>query len=79
VALSEQEWLALYCACEGALVNPVEVPSLGKCVRAIASLGGFLGRKRDGAPGVKVIWRGLKRLRDLVRMWKIFAIAGFAF
>lgn len=78
VALSPSEWQSLYCASEGALVIPVEVPSLGECVRAIASLGGFLGRKRDGAPGVKVIWRGLKRLRELVRMWKIFAMAGVA-
>ncbi|MCA2508111.1 MAG: hypothetical protein IM579_21670, partial [Microcystis sp. M62BS1] len=27
----------------------------------IASLGGFLGRKGDGEPGVKTIWLGLGR------------------
>lgn len=78
VALSTEQWQSLYCGKVGALALPVEVPSLGECVRWIAELGGFLGRKRDGEPGVKVIWRGLKRLRDLARMWQIFAQAGLA-
>jgi hypothetical protein len=32
----------------------------------VACLGGFLGRKRDGMPGVKTIWRGLYALDFLV-------------
>jgi hypothetical protein len=32
----------------------------------VACLGGFLGRKRDGMPGVKTIWRGLYALEFLV-------------
>ncbi len=35
-------------------------------VRAVARLGGFLGRKRDGAPGVRALWRGYQRLQDMV-------------
>lgn len=31
-----------------------------------ALLGGFLGHKGDGEPGVKVLWRGLMRLQDIV-------------
>ncbi len=31
----------------------------------IATLGGFLGQKSDGEPGVKTIWRGLRRLHDI--------------
>lgn len=42
------------------------VPTLHQVVHWIARLGGFLGRKHDGEPGVKVIWRGLMRLQDLV-------------
>lgn len=34
-------------------------------VRGVASLGGFLGRKHDGNPGVKTLWRGYQRLQDL--------------
>lgn len=32
---------------------------------AIAKLGGFLGRKRDGHPGWLTLWRGFTRLRDI--------------
>jgi hypothetical protein len=35
-------------------------------VRAVAKLGGFLGRKRDGEPGVRALWRGYQRLQDMV-------------
>jgi hypothetical protein len=34
-------------------------------LRAIAKLGGFLGRRRDGDPGWITLWRGLTRLRDM--------------
>jgi Transposase DNA-binding/Transposase Tn5 dimerisation domain len=40
--------------------------SLREAVHRIARLGGFLGRKGDGEPGVKTLWRGLRRLDDLV-------------
>jgi hypothetical protein len=35
-------------------------------VRGVARLGGFLGRKRDGEPGVRALWRGYQRLQDMV-------------
>jgi hypothetical protein len=35
-------------------------------VRAVAQLGGFLGRTRDEAPGWKTLWRGYQRLQDMV-------------
>jgi len=34
------------------------------CVTMIACLGGFMGRKSDGFPGVKTLWRGLRRLEE---------------
>jgi hypothetical protein len=33
-------------------------------IRWIATLGGFLGRKSDGEPGVKTLWLGLQRIAD---------------
>ena len=45
-------------------------PSLREAVRWIAQLGGFLGRKGDGEPGVQTLWRGMQRLHDLAEMWK---------
>lgn len=35
-------------------------------VRAVAELGGFLGRKSDGEPGWQTLWRGYRRLQDIV-------------
>ncbi len=41
-------------------------------LRAIAKLGGFIGRKSDGDPGVKTLWRGWQRLQDIVATWSLF-------
>jgi len=35
-------------------------------VRAVATLGGFLGRSGDGEPGWQTLWRGYRRLQDIV-------------
>ena len=37
-------------------------PTLNEVVRMIAQVGGFLGRKSDGEPGAKTIWRGLDQV-----------------
>lgn len=42
--------------------KPSQPPRLNDVVRLIAQLGGFLGRKGDGEPGVKTIWRGLDKV-----------------
>jgi hypothetical protein len=34
------------------------LPTLNEVVRMIAQVGGFLGRKSDGEPGAKTVWRG---------------------
>jgi hypothetical protein len=38
-------------------------PRLNEVLRLVAQLGGFLGRKSDGEPGVKTIWLGLQEVR----------------
>ena len=35
-------------------------------VHGVAKLGGFLGRKSDGQPGVRALWRGYQRLQDML-------------
>jgi hypothetical protein len=40
-------------------------------VYAVAGLGGFLGRKGDGRPGVRALWRGYQRLQDLVTGYRL--------
>lgn len=64
------EWQALrhYAQAPPSAVDP---PGLQQCLRWLAQLGGFLGRQSDGDPGSRTLWRGLRRLRDLVR----FAVA----
>jgi len=36
-------------------------------MRALAGLGGHLGRKRDGEPGWITLWRGFNKLHLLLR------------
>lgn len=46
---------------------PVATLGLREAVRRIAQLGGFLGRKCDGEPGVQTLWRGLQHFEDITR------------
>jgi len=41
---------------------PTKPPTVNEVVRLIAQIGGFLGRKSDGEPGAKTIWRGLDQV-----------------
>jgi hypothetical protein len=43
---------------------PKQAPRLNTIIRMIATLGGFLGRKCDGQPGVKTLWIGIQRVAD---------------
>ena len=70
--LSDCEWKALYCFIHKTATIPVVPPSLGQATRWLAQLGGFLGRTGDGPPGVKVLWRGWRRLFDITETWLIF-------
>src|SRR5688572_27628224 len=63
--LAEHEWQALYCRINKTTELPKKPPTVGQAVRWIAQLGGFLGRKSDGEPGITVIWRGWQRLNDI--------------
>jgi hypothetical protein len=71
VALQPDEWQALYAFVHRTPRLPDTPPTLHQAVRWIAQLGGFLGRKGDGDPGVKVLWRGWTRLQDIVETWLI--------
>jgi hypothetical protein len=49
------------------LRRPRPMTTLRDFVRALASLGGFLGRKCDGDPGWQTLWRGLDTLLQCLR------------
>ncbi|MFH1039338.1 MAG: IS4 family transposase [PVC group bacterium] len=72
VLFEEHEWKALYCFANKTQKPPEQPPSLGEAVSLVAKLGGFLGRKSDGQPGVQVLWRGMKILSVISGAWTAF-------
>jgi hypothetical protein len=64
IILEKHEWQALYCVVNKTHTPPEDPPTLSEAVLLLARLGGFLGRKHDGKPGVKVLWRGLQKLNE---------------
>jgi hypothetical protein len=68
---SNDEWHALYCYVKKTSIAPKDPPTNREAVLMLATIGGFLDRKCDGAPGVKVIWRGITILEGAVEMYRI--------
>ena len=58
----EPELLETLVRLRGRSANPMTVDQFW---RAVAGLGGFLGRRGDGNPGWQTLWRGWQRLQDL--------------
>lgn len=69
LVLARHEWQALACAIRRRAAPPPAPPSLRQALCWVAHLGGFLGRRHDGAPGVKTLWQGWRRLEDLAATW----------
>lgn len=69
--LTTVEWQALYMCIHKTTKFPKTPPTVRQAVRWIAQLGGFLGRKSDGEPGITAIWRGWQRLQDLAATWYV--------
>ncbi|MCH6258394.1 IS4 family transposase [Puniceicoccaceae bacterium K14] len=67
--LSSEEWKLLYRRTHRNENLPQAPPPMKEAIILIARLGGFLGRKGDGDPGMITIWRGWKRLSDLSEGW----------
>jgi hypothetical protein len=68
----EHEWKAVIAFTRGPEDIPETAPSLREVTRIVAGLGGFLGRKGDGEPGVKSLWIGLQRLDTVSASWLAF-------
>lgn len=52
-------------------VLPDTPPTVRQVVRWIAQLGGFLGRKGDGEPGITTVWRGWSRLIGIAEVYRL--------
>ena len=48
---------------------PKQPPNIKQAVYWIARIGGFLGRKSDGEPGVQCLWRGMLSLQSMIQLW----------
>jgi hypothetical protein len=72
VVMTAPEWKALYSFIHKTALLPPQLPTLGQVTAWLAKLGGFLGRKADGPPGVQLLWQGWRRLFDITQTWLIF-------
>ena len=73
VALSEIEWTVAWRQTHGAPPpRGLKVPTVAEAIRMIGRLGGHLGRKGDGMPGVRNMWRGWRDLGILVEFQMTF-------
>jgi hypothetical protein len=71
--LADQEWRVLWTMIQKEPPAPdTPVPTIRQAVLWIGRLGGHLGRKGDGMPGVKTLWRGLRDLQLLVHYALVF-------
>lgn len=67
----EKEWKVLYCMAKNISQAPQQPPTIKEAIACLAKLGGFLGRKSDGEPGVKVIWKGLTELNIILKYQRL--------
>ena len=64
--LTQDEWQVLWLRfAKQKLTAATPPPNLKQAARWIGQLGGHLGRKRDGMPGVRTLWRGFRDLSFL--------------
>jgi len=72
VVFDEAEWKSVYKIVNMRQALPERAPSLGEFIVMIAVLGGYVNRKKEGPPGVKVIWKGMARMVDFALAWEAF-------
>jgi len=47
---------------------------MSEAVKWIGRLGGHLGRKSDGRPGLKVVWPGYQRIIDAASIYEMMSL-----
>ena len=72
VVFDEAEWKSVYKILNKKEGLPVKAPSLAEFIVMIAILGGYVNRKNEGPPGVKVVWKGMARMIDFALAWEAF-------
>ena len=70
--LSEDEWRVLWIYHhDQAVPSGLPPPTIREAARMIGQLGGHLGRKSDGMPGVRVLWKGWITLQILIDGYRL--------
>jgi Transposase Tn5 dimerisation domain/Transposase DDE domain len=69
--LTKAQWITLYMLIDRSDQVPEEPPTLEQTVQWIGRLGGHLGRKSDGPPGLKTVWRGYQQLCAAASMYEL--------
>lgn len=67
-----EEIEALHLRVKRSVPRATQPPTLHETVRMLGRLGGHLGRKSDGEPGLTVLWRGWQRLYEDVEMLRAY-------
>ena len=73
VVLTKGQWAAMYVLIHKTPNIPDQPPTLGQAVAWIGKLGGHLGRKSDGPPGLKTVWLGYQRVCDAESFYTVFS------
>jgi hypothetical protein len=69
--LTEDEWRALVTGIQGRPPpKKARPPTMKQAIMWIGKLGGHVGRKSDGMPGVRTMWRGWQDLQLLTTMYQ---------
>lgn len=71
LVLTKDQWAVLYILTHKSPKLPELPPTLAEVAAWIGKLGGHLGRRSDGPPGLKAVWVGYRRLTDAVKTYQI--------
>jgi len=71
VVLTKAQWATLYMLINDNNQIPEQPPSLQQAVMWIGRLGGYLGRKSDGPPGLKTVWQGYQQLCHAASVYEL--------
>jgi hypothetical protein len=71
VVLTKEQWKTLYMLIHHTTKIPSQPPSLYQAVLWIGRLGGHLGRKSDGPPGLKTVWQGYQQLCHAASVYEL--------
>lgn len=74
LVLSRQQWEVLYMLKTKTNQLPEQPPTLQEATKWLAQMGGYLGRKSDGPPGLKTVWLGYETLVQAVALYEVIKI-----